>query len=692
MKFKSLIVRHNFARRCFLLGVLCAYLVSFSWLIAAAQYVPPPSEKPSEEILKKIEERRKKLENALQLFRRERVGDPILSDIEVYSKAASWITEHNEFYKKEYGEWTVEALERGLLRVGQRLMAETPWYNRTGSSVIHGYRSRIDGSVQPYAVTLPADYGKEIKKWRLEVVLHGRDTSLTEVSFLHKFNGDNPAPKDQDYIQLDVYGRGNNAYRWAGERDVIEAVEHFLALEQNLKRGALLDPSRSVLRGFSMGGAGSWHIGLHFPDQWCVISPGAGFTTTHGYIKDLPEKLPPYQEACLRIYDAVDYADNAFDVPVVAYGGEKDPQLQAARNIEKALRNDKEKSGIAMKLLVAPGLAHQFPPEWQKKMAEARSEFTAKGREEYPPHVRFTTYTLKYPSCYWVYIAGLDRHYERATVDAERTDDGFKVKTSNVRLLRLSLWPGATRQPVPVDIDGQHLDVQPYLSALNSSSLLAFLECRHGHWQATLPEKINTYQTRKPQKAQGLQGPIDDAFTASFLCVRGTRTPWHETTEKYASANLNRFRQEWSKYFRGELPVKDDDFVDAVDMATRHLILFGDPSSNSLIGQVLDGMPFSWTKDKITWDGKDYSASNHVPVVIYPSPFSTLHYVVLNSGHTFHAEDFRGTNALLYPRLGDYAILKLTGDKKNDKNDPLSVEVATAGLFDDFWRLSEKTK
>ena len=60
--------------------------------------------------------------------------------------------------------------------------------------------------------------------------------------------------------------------------------------------------------------------------------------------------------------------------------------------------------------------------------------------------------------------------------------------------------------------------------------------------------------------------------------------------------------------------------------------------------------------------------------------------MVLNSGHTFHAADFQGTNALLYPRLGDYAILKLAPTDK----DPLAVEVATAGLFDDFWQLHNK--
>src|SRR5438132_13780843 len=94
-------------------------------------------------------------------------------------------------------------------------------------------------------------------------------------------------------------------------------------------------------------------------------------------------------------------------------------------------------------------------------------------------------------------------------------------------------------------------------------------------------------------------------------------------------------------------------------MASRHLIPFGDPSSNSLITQVLDGLPLKWTKEEIKLGGQTYASGEHVPVLIYPSPLSTnLRYVVLNSGHTFHAADFKGTNALLYPRLGDYAILK----------------------------------
>jgi predicted esterase len=545
--------------------------------------------------------------------------------------------------------------------------------------VVRAYRSRIDGSVQPYAVTWPKDYGKDPrKKWRLDVVLHGRDASLTEVKFLHQHAGDQPAPA-RDFIQFGIYGRGNNAYRWAGETDVFEAIDAFVAVERLLGREALLDPLRVVLRGFSMGGAGTWHLGLHHPDRWCVIGPGAGFTTTHGYLKGIPDPLPPYQEACLRIYDAVDYAANAFDVPVVAYGGSEDPQLQAARNIEERLRP----LHISMKVLVAPGLAHKFPPEWQQKAEAAYAPYANDGiaRTLSPKEVRFITYTLKYPSCFWVEILGLDRHYQQTLVDARRDDDGLTVTTQNVRTLRLSL-PGATSQPVKLAIDRQELTAPPH--TISGGPSMLYLERRDNRWQPVLPQRLTTERLRHLRKLPGLQGPIDDAFMDSYLCVRGTGKPWHAATKKYADASLERFRREWDKYLRGQLPVKEDVEVTDEDIARRHLILFGDPASNSLIAQVLDGLPLKWTGQAITLpDGQTFAAAGHVPVLIYPSPLNTGRYVVLNSGHTFHAADFQGTNALLYPRLGDYAILKLTPTPK----DPLAVEIAGAGLFDDTWQI-----
>jgi hypothetical protein len=335
-----------------------------------------------------------------------------------------------------------------------------------------------------------------------------------------------------------------------------------------------------------------------------------------------------------------------------------------------------------MTLLVAPGVGHAFPPEWKEKAEAEYAKSAAKGRAEYPRHVHFETYTLRYAKCDWVEILGLNRHYQRALVDAHQTDDGFTVQTANVRTLHLTLWPGATRQAIAVAIDGQKLEAMPYLSDPAAVSLHLYLDRRDGRWSAVLPERLTTERLRVRQKTVGLQGPIDDAFTEPFLCVRGKGPAWHEATGRYADACLERFREEWSKYFRGELPVRDDTDVSPQDIAGHHLILFGDPSSNSLIEQVLPDLPLKWTKEKITWDGREYSSADHLPVLIYPSPLAFHRYVVLNSGHTFHAADFQDTNALLYPRLGDCAVLKLSPSK----DDPLAVEVVRSGLFDDFWR------
>ena len=60
--------------------------------------------------------------------------------------------------------------------------------------------------------------------------------------------------------------------------DVFEVLHHFVNYERAYNRN-LIDPARIVLRGFSMGGAGTWHLGLHHPDQFCV--PGAGSRFYH---------------------------------------------------------------------------------------------------------------------------------------------------------------------------------------------------------------------------------------------------------------------------------------------------------------------------------------------------------------------------------------------------------------------------
>ena len=112
------------------------------------------------------------------------------------------------------------------------------------------------------------------------------------------------------------------------------------------------------------------------------------------------------------------------------------------------------------------------------------------------------------------------------------------------------------------------------------------------------------------------------------------------------------------------------------DIHSRNLVLFGDPATNSLIAKVAPKLPVKWTAQVIDLGGQIFDAKLHTLVMIYPNPLNQAKYVVLNSGHTMGQKEFMGTNALLYPRLGDYAVIEnATG------------AVKLAGLFDESWRV-----
>lgn len=646
-------------------------------LSGLAQFQPPAAVALEDKDRAAIEVRQRDLAEQVAKLAKQGVRDPILAEVEIYPRAVRMVLQHGEFYTKNYAAWMNDVLDRGYLRVAQAKRGEAAWQQQSGQAVVRAYRSRIDGSVQPYAITFPHDYFRVPgKQWRLDVVLHGRDGKLTEVSFLKTHEGSKAAPKDLAHVRLDIFGRGNNAYRWAGETDVFEALENFLAVEARLGRAASLDLSKIVMRGFSMGGAGAWHIGLHHPDRWCAVGPGAGFATTRGYIKDLPQELPAYIEKPLHIYDAVDYAENAASVPVIAYAGGDDPQQAAGKAIEERLKG----TNIPLQFVIAPGVGHAVPAEYAAKLETEYAKAAEKGRVNYPKSVRFTTWTLKYDRCDWVQLLALEEHYQRAAVEVEHLETGdFKLKAENVRALSLRLPPGAIQGEVGVKIAGGGTVLAK--PSVAGGVLTVYLEKRAGKWVSVLPEYLALQQTRQVQKVRGQTGPIDDAFTDAFLCVRGTGKPWHEATQRYAEADLTRFAAEWSKFLRGALPVKNDEDVTPEDIATKHLILFGDPASNSLMAQVLPGLPLKWTKDAITVGEEKFASAEHLPVTIYPSPLAAGRYVVLNSGHTFHAAEFTGTNAQLYPRLGDYAVLKV--------GQGTAMTVARAGLYDDYWRIAK---
>ncbi len=645
----------------------CRTAAFLFFVTAFSPYLPaqPPSANDAAAINTQLAE----IQKSLAALRESGAKPAQLEDIEIYAKAAEWILRHEEFYKPNYAADTLTALETGLRRARQLSGGKPDWGAAPGKTVL-AYRSAVDGSAQPYALTLPATFDATSPDRRpLHVVLHGRGDSLNEVSFIRQHDG-KPAPAEADWIQLDVFGRGNNAYRWAGETDVFEAVADVL-------RRYRIDERRITLWGFSMGGAGAWHLGLHHPSRWSSVGAGAGFVDFYKYQK-VAQPLPDYQDKPLRIYDATGYALNLANVPFITYGGEVDPQLAASLSMQAAAKE----AGTPLQLLIGQGMGHKFDDDSRAKFMAFHAEQSRTGRPAFPGRrdIRFVTYTPKYNRCEWLTVEELQRIYEPATVESKVDDDGvLRVTTSNVAALTIAR--GVADR---VRIDGTELvDLNGAADGL-LPDVYFVRDTDGGAWNVLdYDDSLQFADNSARHKRRDLQGPIDDAFMQPFVCVRGTGAAWSRPLEAWADWTLSRFVREWDKWMRGQVTVVNDTDVTDEMLATKHLVLFGDPGSNSVLARVVGELPLTWKPDAISIGGRTFATASHGVALIYPNPLSSRRYVVVNSGMTLHDADFRKSNAWLFSKLGDAAAVKF------EKTETGSYTESTVWgeLFDGEWRL-----
>lgn len=595
----------------------------------------------------------------------------LLADAGVFHKGVTWALRYDKTFAANDVALLKKAQDRARQRVETLAANNTPWTTKKGK-VVRGYVSAVDGSTQPYGVIIPQGYDGT-KPMRLDVVLHGssKPVGMSELKFISRFDEgdtDKPGP-EADFIELHPLGRVENCYRWAGETDVFEAID---AVCRNYR----VDRDRIVLRGMSMGASGTWHLGLKHPDCFVAIGPYCGYVDTHrfsetpipGFIKVGP--LPMHQELGLHMLDSVDYAANASVVPAIAAIGDKDTFFQAHVIMGEAFAQE----GLEMVNLISPGTGHVIDPVTHREQLRRIGEYVNKGLNHDPQQLRFVTWTLKYNRCHWLELLGLGKHYERAEFKANVTNDGIDV--SDVRnITRFAIHRPVTR----MRIAGTEIAVPPH----QPDDVLVFRQT-NGVWQCDGSSGRLTLTGKRP----GLQGPVDDAFATPFLCVRGTGKPWNAEINAWAAANLRRFEYEWARYMRGDLPVKNDTDVTESDVRDKHLILFGDPGSNSWIAKALPKLPVTWTHDEVRLGDQVQAAKDHAPVFICASPLATDRYIVINSGHTFHEKEFAAFNYLLFPRLGDWAVMRITPGA--DQWEPLSPafpeEVVRAGYFDEAWR------
>ncbi len=132
------------------------------------------------------------------------------------------------------------------------------------------YRSSFDGKLVPYRVYVPTSYSPS-KKYPLVVLLHGAGGD--ESDFIEAYKGEWPKLAEQHgYILASVTGRGplsGYSKESGGEQDVLDVMEL-------VKQRYSIDSSKVFLGGHSMGGGGTWRLGMAYSADFAGLIPIAG--------------------------------------------------------------------------------------------------------------------------------------------------------------------------------------------------------------------------------------------------------------------------------------------------------------------------------------------------------------------------------------------------------------------------------
>ncbi|MCD0463035.1 prolyl oligopeptidase family serine peptidase [Roseiconus lacunae] len=604
------------------------------------------------------------------------------ADVAVLTRAVDLAINQNLFFKPAHVNDAFKLLDEADRRLeavvagdrGLKLLGFDPDKTAKPQTLVAGFVSRIDDSVQPFGIVVPAGYSlpQHEQAFRTDIWLHGRGDTKTEIPFLTERMNKVGQYAPRDTFVIHPFGRHCNAFKFAGETDVYEAL-------QAAERYFRIDSQRTSIRGFSMGGAGCWHFAVHDPTRWMAANPGAGFVDTivyQGWQNEMPFNKTPTMEKLLRWYDVLPWANNLRGTNVIAYSGEVDKQKQAADRVAEKV----DELGFEFPYVIGAEMGHKINQESVAKIDQQIASWAGDVAPLPKPKVEFVTYTLRYNTADWVRITGMVEHWTKASVKATVDTDAASIEMNTEGVTHLELdfsrsgWAGKS-DVVDVTIDGQ----QATLVDMGNSR---GFQCRlirqdDGEWTK------QSFGQQPLRKRPGLQGPIDDAFCERFVIVLPSRPARHGRVQRWIDRETDYLQSRWKRLMRGDIQVVQDRDLTDDQIATCNLICFGDFSSNRVLFNVADSLPIRWTRQTLVVAGKSYDPADHAPVMCFPNPMNPSRYIVVNSGMTFR-EFSNVSNSRQIAMLPDYAVINVT--EEDDSIFPGTV--VDQGFFDEQWQFA----
>ena len=417
-----------------------------------------------------------------------------------------------------------------------------------------------------------------------------------------------------------------------GRLDAIEVLE--LA-----QRTFETDPQQTYLTGHSMGGHGTWHLGVTFPDRFAAIAPSAGWISMWSYAgarRTTPASpINELMNRALGPSDTLALSRNLARLGVYILHGDADDNVPV---------------GQARRMRQALG---EFHPDFAYHEQQGAGHWWGNACVDWPPLFAFLS-DHKIPAA--DQVRKIDFHHgkpsgfiprplacDRVAAQGTGAKQGrisssnperrrFSGTTENVGRLALEVGralpdPKATG-PILIELDGQELPPVSLTSASSAGNQTIWLSRNGGKWSVSQTAPLSS------RKGPARQGPFKDAFRNRFVLVFGTKGTPEENAWSLARA---RFDAE-TFWYRGNGSVdcvSDASFLDSgrqEEFRDRSVILYGNAENNAAWTVLLAESPVQVSRGQLKLGQRTISGDDLACLLIRPRPGSDRASVAAVSG------------------------------------------------------------
>jgi poly(3-hydroxybutyrate) depolymerase len=526
------------------------------------------------------------------------------------------------------------------------------------------FLSGLDGSVQYYAVTPPENLNC---KPALFLSLHGAGVEAINQAQAYNF-------KNWGYVVCPTNRRpyGYNWENW-GRLDGLEVYN--LA-----KKKFNIDENRVYLTGHSMGGHGTWQLGINYADKFAAIGPSAGWISIWSYRIRPTMDSSDIKKMLLRSTKSSDtyaFTTNLKQDGIYILQGSADdnvPPQQARSMVENLSKFHKdfiyyEQTGAGhwWDISDEPGadcvdwipmfdfFAHHAVPS---KDEEKMIDFT-------------TSNPAVTSSNYWVEILNQveQQKMSRVIIKVETGNRKFIGTTSNIE--RMSIDPSmlTTNGPVSINLDNQLI---PDVKIPADKKI--FLYKYNGKWEVSSKQD-------ETKKYPGRCGNFREVLNHNVVFVFGTNGSKEENQWAFEKARLDA-EKIWYQG-NGSIEVIPDKQFEPDKFKDRSVVLFGNSKTNSAWNSLLKNSPVQIDDKEIKIGDKEFKGKDLACLFIRPCTDSKFASVAVIAGTGIEGMKLANLAQFSHPYLSfPDVVVYNSGVLKSDEEG-----VRIAGYFGNDWSL-----